>query len=75
VEYPFANGAVVRVFFSSKWLKFNGDDCFSVTVSEPTELATASDGVLALLMNTVVSKPGVSRFQVRGWVGPSTKYW
>jgi hypothetical protein len=58
VEYPSANGAFGRVSFSSNCLKFNGYGLIRLTISEPTELATASHGVLALLMITV-SKPGV----------------
>jgi hypothetical protein len=44
VEYPSANGAFGRVSFSSNCLKFNGYDCLSLTISEPTRLATTSHG-------------------------------
>ena len=50
--------------FCSNCLKFNGYDCFSFTISEPTELATASHGVLALVMIEGVPRPGPSRFRL-----------
>jgi hypothetical protein len=64
VEYPFANGAFGRVSFSFNCLKFNGYDSLSLTISEPTRLATTSHGDLAFLMIKAEPTPGSSEFHV-----------
>ena len=64
VEYPYATGAFGRVSISSNCLNFNGYECLSFTISEPTESATTFHGVLALVMIEVILEPGSSEFQL-----------
>jgi len=62
VEYPFANGAFGLVSFSFNCLKFNGYDCFSLSISEPTESARTFPGDLAFLMIKAEPTPGPQKF-------------
>jgi len=62
VEYPIAIEAFGRVSISSNCLNFNGYECLSLTISEPTESARAFNGVLALRMIEVILEPGSSEF-------------
>jgi hypothetical protein len=48
VEYPLATGAFGLVSFFFNCLKFNGYDCLSLPISEPTESARTFHGVSAL---------------------------
>jgi hypothetical protein len=62
VEYPIAIGPFGQVHFPFNCLKFNGYDCLSSTISEPTRWATTSHGDLAFLMIKAEPTPGHQDF-------------